>query len=66
MQNKLAEFRKAKGWSQEKLAEMAGITRVTISNIERGKTTNVKASTLVGIADALGTTVGSIFFGEEV
>ena len=43
MQNKLAEFRKAKGWSQEKLAEMAGITRVTISNIERGKTTNVKA-----------------------
>ncbi len=66
MQNKLCEFRKAKGLSQEKLAELAGVTRVTISNIETGKTTNVMSETLVKIAEVLETTVGSIFFGEKV
>lgn len=64
MPSKLYETRKAKGYSQAELAKRAGITRVTVSNIETGKVKVVKSETLMKLADALDTTVGSLFFGE--
>lgn len=39
--------------SQEKLAEKAGISRVTLRNIENGKTKNMSVKTAMAIADAL-------------
>lgn len=33
---KVRQFRKKRGWSQEKLAERSGLVRETISKIERG------------------------------
>ena len=35
--SKLAQARKAKGLSQDRLAELSGVSRVTISRIESGK-----------------------------
>ena len=37
LKNKLREYRHAKGWSQQELAEMIGSSRNTIVAIENGK-----------------------------
>lgn len=37
MKNKLRELRKARKWSQEKLADKAGVSRQTINAIENQK-----------------------------
>ncbi|KON84474.1 helix-turn-helix transcriptional regulator [Rossellomorea marisflavi] len=37
MKNKLVEYRKSKGLSQEKLALQLGVSRQTIISIEKGK-----------------------------
>lgn len=37
MQNRIFQLRKAKGYSQEKLAQLAGVTRQTINAIENAK-----------------------------
>lgn len=38
MQENLATIRKVAGWSAQQLADEIGVTRQTISNLERGKT----------------------------
>ena len=53
---RLAELRKAKGFSQEKLAALSGVSRVTIARLETGKTSTT-LQTLERIAAALGVTV---------
>jgi putative transcriptional regulator len=35
--NRLREFRERAGWSQEKLADLAGVTRQTIISVEGGR-----------------------------
>ena len=62
MENKLEAFRKAKKLSKSKLAEISGVSRPTIIKIEKGEEAELKTSTLVKLADALGTTVSDIFF----
>lgn len=37
LQNRLAELRKQKGWSQSDLAAMVGVSRNTVSSIETGQ-----------------------------
>lgn len=59
--NNLPEIRKAKGLTQKELAEKSGVSRVTIANIERGAVTNLKISTMLSLANALGVTVEEIF-----
>ena len=62
MRNKLREIRESKGISQEELAQMSGISRTTISELETEKkevTTNI---TLEKIAEALNQKVSDIFF----
>ncbi|MBX3482408.1 helix-turn-helix domain-containing protein [Phenylobacterium sp.] len=55
----LRRERKAKGWSQEELAEQAGVDRTYVSGIERAvrnpTITNVKR-----LADALGVSIGTL------
>lgn len=62
MGNKIRERRLEKGMSQDKLADLSGVDRVSISLIETGKTVNPSIKTLGKIALALGTTVDDIFF----
>lgn len=37
MRNRIAEFRKQRDWTQETLAQRAGVTRQTIISLEQGK-----------------------------
>ncbi len=52
--------RLAKGFTQEFLAEEAGISQVQIARIESGKL-NTSISTVVSIAKALNIEVGELF-----
>ena len=44
-------------WRQEDLAHASGVSRTYISEIERGRVTNVGVEALSALADALGVTV---------
>ena len=63
---KLKEIREEKGISQEKLEEMSGISRQTISAIENNDEYQAKVGTLMALAKALGTTVDNLFFAKAV
>lgn len=53
---RVRDARDTRGWSQEELAERAGVSRPTIARIERGD--DVSTATLVKVAVALGLSVG--------
>ena len=59
---KIREKREQQNISQTELAKRSGVSRARINALETGKATNVKASTLIKIAQALGTTVDNIYF----
>lgn len=59
--NRIKELRGKRRMSQAKLAELAGVSRQAISYIECGRTKNMTASTLVGIASALDVPVDDLF-----
>ena len=61
MGEKVRERREKKGWTQEKLAELAGLTPTYLGSIERGEV-NVSVGKLCGIAEALGVEVWELFF----
>ena len=50
---KIKELRKNKGWSQQKLAETAGLAFNTIARMEQGIGESPNLKTLVKLADAL-------------
>lgn len=50
---KFRQLRKARGFSQRKLAELAGVSNDYISKIEKGKNENIGILTLKKMADAL-------------
>jgi transcriptional regulator with XRE-family HTH domain len=64
-ESKLAQLRKAKGWSQQDLAIRAHIHMVTVSEIERGAT-DPKQSTLESLARALDVPVAELLNGPKV
>jgi transcriptional regulator with XRE-family HTH domain len=49
----LAEFRKQKGWSQERLAREANISYHTLIKLEQNGIKNPKIETVIKLADAL-------------
>lgn len=61
MTNKVREFRRKKGISQQRLAKMCGVSRTTIWKIESGNTDSVMSSTLFSIAKSLDATMAEIF-----
>ena len=61
MTNKVAEFRKERGMSQEELAEKAGISRPYLSQIETQRQQTVSNSVMFKIAAALGVSYETIF-----
>ncbi|RRD05197.1 helix-turn-helix domain-containing protein [Arachnia propionica] len=52
LSRKVREARKARGWSQTELATHAGVSRLTVTRLEAGK--SVSSSTLLKVADSLG------------
>jgi transcriptional regulator with XRE-family HTH domain len=52
IQNNISKFRKLKGFTQQQLAELIGLSRSGLADIESGRN-NVYADTLVKIANAL-------------
>lgn len=61
MANKVKEYRKKRGLTQDELAKLSGFSRQTIINIERGKLKYSHWWTMKCIADALGATVTELF-----
>jgi transcriptional regulator with XRE-family HTH domain len=59
---KVRAARQARGWTQEELAERAGLAPVQISRIERG-VREVRLTTLLRIAQALQTTPDRLLGG---
>lgn len=51
----IREARRQRGWSQETLAEHAGLSRPTIARVEAGN--DISTATLAKVAEALGLTL---------
>ena len=64
MENRLKHYREEKGWSQTRLSEESGVSRVTINCLENDKVQVAKTDTLTKIADALGKSVSEVFFSQ--
>lgn len=62
---KIKAYRKAKNWSQSRLAEKSCLTQGYISEIEAGKA-RVTVDTLVDISDAFGVTPNTLLEKQEV
>lgn len=60
--SRVRQHRKARNWSQEQLAEAAGISRDALSRIERNDRA-ARLDTVAAIADALGIEVGALLSG---
>jgi HTH-type transcriptional regulator, cell division transcriptional repressor len=59
---RIAEVRRAKGFTQESLAEKANVTALTVSYIEQGRQWP-RISTLQSLAKCLGVSVAELFKG---
>lgn len=64
MKNKVSEFRKKYGFSQDRLAEKLGVSRQTIISIEKGKY-NPSLPLAMIMAELFETNVESVFTLEE-
>lgn len=60
--SRIRELRLLKGWSQEAFADMCGINRSHMGEVERGQT-NVSFSTLYSISQKLGVSLSSLLNG---
>lgn len=61
---RLAELRKQKGWSQEKLALESGIARSYLGGVERGQR-NIALLNIYKLADALKVPAATLFIEEN-
>jgi len=57
-------LRKARGWSQERFADICGVHRTYMGHLERGEK-NVSFNTLVRLAEALEITVSELVSDER-
>ena len=59
--NNLEKYRKEANMSQEKLSEVSGVSRNTISQLERGIHTNVTRTVMNNLSIALNKNIKDIF-----
>ena len=64
LSTKLKEYREAKGLKQADLAELVGVRRETIVNLEKGKY-NPSLKLAMDIAKLFHTTVEELFFFDD-
>lgn len=57
---RLAEIRKRKGWSQERLSLESGVARSYLGGVERGQR-NIALLNIVKLAETLQVPVGDLF-----
>jgi transcriptional regulator with XRE-family HTH domain len=62
-ESRIAELRRARGWTQERLSAVSGVAVRTIQRLESGKDAN--AETLTLIANALDVPVNDLFVRVE-
>ncbi len=60
LNQKVKEFRKKKGWTQQKLAEQTGLSFNTITKIEQGIGDSPTLKTLIKLADALAVSIDDL------
>lgn len=65
MSNNIRKLRRSLDLSQEELAKKAGISRVYISNLERGEQ-NPSINLSLRLAKALGVTAEQLFYTQSV
>lgn len=63
---KLKEARESVGMTQQELADKSNVSRTTIALIEIGTTKDVKSSTVLKLATALGKSPEDIFFADDI
>lgn len=61
VKNRLKELREERGISQEKLSELSGISRTTLSKIENNEEVNVNTRTIAKLAEVFGVKPSEIF-----
>lgn len=61
IKNRLKKLREERGISQEKLSEMSGISRTTLSKIENNEEVSVNTRTIVKLADVFEVNPSDIF-----
>lgn len=62
MKNKVAEKRKELNISQEKLAELSGVSRTSIANLEQCKVDNISLKSMKALSKVLKTPMVELFF----
>jgi len=60
LSKKIKELRNKAGWSQQKLAEKAGVSYNTVTKIEQGAATMPTIQTMIKIADAFGVSLDAL------
>lgn len=60
LSNKVRELRKKAGWSQQKLAERAGLSFNVITKIEQGLSKSPSIHTIIKLSNALGITLDEL------
>lgn len=60
LSKRLKELRRGVGWSQQKLAEKAGLSYNAITKIEQGAAKRPTIQTMVKIADAFGVSLDEL------
>ena len=60
----IRELREKKGWTQQELADKAGLYQATISNLESGRSRRIEFDKLDAIAEALGVQPGDLIVKE--
>lgn len=57
---RLKELRKKAGWSQQKLAEKAGLSYNVITKVEQGAAKNPNIQTMIKLADAFNVSIDEL------
>lgn len=63
---RIRQMREARGWTQQELAQKAGVSRPAVTQWESGKTKDPKRGSLLGIAHAFGVTVEDLISDAPV
>jgi DNA-binding XRE family transcriptional regulator len=61
MQNELKLYREKRGLTQTELAEISGVSRSTIANLENQRAKGCQLRNMQKISDALGYSIRNIF-----